>query len=168
MKNNTQTLSVGLKTETNRNTNNQTVGGETTINRTYWENGNPKEVETLSNGVRNGLCEIYFPNGQLEKRITYVDGMVSGLYETYYPNGYMESRGQYSNFDKIGIWEYFYPNGYIQQRSDYTWWDGEDVLCSIVLYHPNGFISDEGYESKECGFVPSKSYTSKGELEFEY
>jgi antitoxin component YwqK of YwqJK toxin-antitoxin module len=155
MNKNTETLSVGVNTDDNRNTNNQTVDGETTINRTYWENGNPKEVETLSNGVRNGLWESYYGNGQLEEKGNYINGYGEGLWEYYHRNGvkscilyYLKGdvNGRVNHFHTngklrisgnlksgkmIGIWEYYHRNGEIREVVLYK----EGIKKGIVKPH---------------------------------
>jgi hypothetical protein len=67
MKNNTETLSVGVNTDDNRNTNNQTemINIETILN--LWDNGNLTEVQRYINGIRSGLFETYLSPDTVNK-----------------------------------------------------------------------------------------------------
>jgi antitoxin component YwqK of YwqJK toxin-antitoxin module len=55
--------------------------------KTFYADGNEKQVVTYSQGVLNGPATTFFPSGQVEHEFSYSNGEVDGIYRTYSEEG---------------------------------------------------------------------------------
>jgi len=76
------------------------------VQKTYYQTGVLKSVESYQNGTLNGITRKYYESGILKHAINYKDGRIDGMYHTYYPNGALWTKEIYDNGTFIGRREY--------------------------------------------------------------
>ncbi|UKN03462.1 hypothetical protein K6119_08040 [Paracrocinitomix mangrovi] len=101
-------------------------------------------VGTLSGDdyFRNGTVKTYYPNGNLKEIINYKSGLLNGKYELYYKSGNLAVTGQYLKHARIGKWKYFYNNQTVISQKEYN---GTMTVCWVYPPTLESIYFSEGY-----------------------
>ena len=142
----------------------KTVSGKKTILKTFYSNGQAKEILKLKNNKKHGTQKKYSNNGVLQSQIIYKNGMLCGEYITYNAEGniiekksyrcnnnkswlhgkYIEyagkvliTKGTYKDSLKDGKWVQYHNNGQIKSECSYK--KGQ-AIGEQIFYSNNGNI----------------------------
>lgn len=105
--------------------------------KTYYENGNIKEIGSYINSLKEGSWKTYFENGQIMEEGSYKNGLRDGEWKEYYENGQADFIASY----KKGM-----ANG------------------NVIAYHENGEIRATAYLIDEVPEGITKQYNQDGNL----
>ncbi len=65
----------------------------------------------MSNGVKQGPCQIFDPKGRLMMKITFKNDKKNGLVQEFYPKGQLRDEVTYLNDEKHGDEKSYYEDG---------------------------------------------------------
>ncbi len=111
--------------------------GNQTVEISYWNNGNVKQVRPIYQGKTHGLVESYYENGNLLAVVPYHLGIPQGTVRLYNPEGRLTSEISYLAGKVNGPVISFYENGKPREKLPYY----QDQLYG------------EGYEYYDTGMV---------------
>lgn len=124
--------------------------------KTYFENGNPKEIVELSDSADldyccpDGFYKYFYEHGQLKETHYKKNGLFNGLVVKYDSIGNKIGEYQVANDLKNGITKIFHDNGTIKSIKEYQ----NDTLIETAYY-----FTETGDSLKRHG-------TFKGKLDF--
>ena len=102
--------------------------------KSFFEDGNIKNITQYDLG-REDSCWLYlFPNGNLQKEINFANGKRFGICKNYFKNNQLKKCGYYLNNFKHGNWEWYNLNGNIRHKTTFS--DGE--IISETCFDKNG------------------------------
>jgi len=111
-----------------------------------WPNSNPKLVQSISNGLEEGISELYFENGKIQEQRSYSEGKKHGIWITFDTTGVKISEANYRHNKKDGIWRIWDESGKLRYEMYYsngektgTWriWDEKGTMTSERNYSLN-------------------------------
>jgi antitoxin component YwqK of YwqJK toxin-antitoxin module len=101
-------------------------------------------VGTLS-GIdffRNGEIRTYYENGQIKEIINYDLGLLDGKFRLYFPNGKLAVKGQYLKHARIGKWTVWNSEGKELLNTEYS---GKILVSWLYPKDLNTYYFSEGY-----------------------
>jgi antitoxin component YwqK of YwqJK toxin-antitoxin module len=120
--------------------------GNTPYTGTYtvnFDNGNPKIVMNLVDGMKEGETKVYFQNRELNEIRSYRKNAMDGIWVTYNENKVKVAEARYHNGKKDGKWYIWDDNGTLIYELEYT--EGEKTGI-WKNYDKNGnVISERNY-----------------------
>ena len=129
--------------------------------KTFFKDGNLKELYVLKAGVKNGVNEKYFANGKLSFTMNYVDGKGDGEYISYFVDGTLEDKFTWKE-DKIdGKRTRYFDNGQMRSEANYVndLYEGE-----VKTYYMNGKVEDISNYKKGKMVGKYETYYSNGQI----
>jgi antitoxin component YwqK of YwqJK toxin-antitoxin module len=109
-----------------------------------WSDDHVKMVQSIRNGLEDGITELYFMNGQLQEQRSYLEGQKHGLWITYNESGVKIAEANYRHDKKDGIWRI---------------WDDKAVL-RYEMYYTNGDKTGTWRQWDETGkLINERSYS---------
>jgi uncharacterized protein len=107
--------------------------------KTYYENGQVKEIGQYGNNKRTGLWNFYFEDGIKKGDIEYNDD--AGRYTEYDHAGKVIAEGPRSGTKNVGHWRFYAEDASLQSEGDFA--NGKKN-GSWVNYYPSGKIASKG------------------------
>lgn len=87
--------------------------------KTFFTNGQEKNVFQVFDGKRTGKCLHYDDKGELRQSHNLVDGVSEGEQLAYFPNGVLRERSFYLLGKEHGQQQYFHENGQLSYQREY-------------------------------------------------
>jgi len=123
--------------------------GDTPFTGTYtvkFDNGKPKIVMNLVDGMKEGETNVYFQNGELNEIRSYRKNAMDGTWVTYNEYKVKVAEARYLNGKKDGKWYIWDDNGTLIYELEYT---GGEKTGIWKNYDKNGkVISERNYAVK--------------------
>ena len=129
--------------------------------KTYYENGNLKEIGKISNGKQTGLWKFYHQNGQLKKTGNFLNGKETGEWKKYYDNGQLERIGEFIDGKHTGEWKNYYNSGQLERIGEFS---GNNITGEWKYYFENGKLEKTGSFSNRQRTGKWKSFHKNGQL----
>jgi antitoxin component YwqK of YwqJK toxin-antitoxin module len=89
-----------------------------------YENGQALQVDTIVEGLVQGLSKAWYQNGERMWERLYLNGKKEGKHRRWYRGGAPKSEGNYSEDFYQGNLREWYPNG--QMYKDFNYVDGQE------------------------------------------
>lgn len=116
--------------------------------KTFHQDGKPKDIFQLENGVINGEYKTFFFNGQLQDLIIYKKGKTTGEKEEFYENGKHKYKVSIDTAKSFFKHEWFYENGN-PKKLEHKTQRKDERIGEYKVWHENGQLAETGvYISK--------------------
>lgn len=132
--------------------------------QTVDESGNPTQLGTLKNGVREGNWVNYHPNGMVKSITPYVDGKIEGMQVEISTSGQVEKQIMFHNNLPHGLYKEY---KYTVLKEERTYANGK-LEGLAKLYYDDGKIMEEGAYKEGIRDGVSKWYDQQGKVTIEY
>lgn len=134
--------------------------------KTYYDNGNLKEVQPTQNGKPQGTFQIYFKNGQLHREVLYDKGKIKAVLSTFDMAGNSIDGGNLKDDSGNLVTYYISDNPKItpmQKCYDFGFREGiPNGICSH--YYENGILESSGFTKQAFTVGKWKYYTENGDI----
>ncbi len=107
--------------------------------KTYYEDGNIKEIMNYQNGKLNGEYTYFYKNGAPSTKVKYTADFYDGTLELYYATGQIKQSMEYKMGKQIGKEIYYNSNG--SKKYEITVIDGH-VQGEVKQYYPSGKLKE--------------------------
>lgn len=90
-----------------------------TVDMSYFDNGQLKSEITTKNGISDGPTVLYHENGRIRTKGFFKEGESSGIWSVYYENGQIRTEGEWKDGKPTGIWKYYEEDGQFVKQSKF-------------------------------------------------
>jgi len=94
------------------------------ISRSWWSNGQLKQITTWKNDKKHGTLKGWIPTGQKYREEKYTNGSKNGLFTTWYSNGQKKNEITLNYGKEDGVFTEWYMDG--QKKMEERWIRGKD------------------------------------------
>jgi len=89
------------------------------VKKSYYENGNIKQINIIENKKLNGIQKDFYQNGQLKSIYETIDNKINGYYKEYFEDGQIRVIEPYNDGKVNGLVKRYYNNGSLEFKAIY-------------------------------------------------
>lgn len=135
--------------------------------KSFWSNGQVKQLITFANGLLDGPTIKWLENGQKVEVNPFNRGILHGLATKWHKNGQKLGEGNFVYGENDGTWLTWYENGQLKLKANYKLGKQEGIWTS---YYRNGQKEEEAnyINGKEEGTLTRWDEHGQKEMEGNY
>jgi antitoxin component YwqK of YwqJK toxin-antitoxin module len=111
--------------------------------KTFYENGQAKEIFNLENGIITGIFKSFYENGKTKEIIQYLNGEPTGEREEFYENGNKKYIVKILSDKNQLEYLWYYENGNLR-KLEYKLTDKDERIGEYKEWHDNGQLAKTG------------------------